>query len=50
MPTRAREHREQMPRATPRLNYYFQPCEVVTPGGMRIPMKAATDSDGKAPT
>ncbi len=25
-----------MPRATPRLNYYFQPCEVVTPGGASV--------------
>ncbi len=25
-----------MPRATPRLNYYFQPCEIVTAGGASV--------------
>ena len=25
-----------MPHVTPRLNYYFQPCEVVTPGGASV--------------
>ena len=39
-----------MPRVTPRLNYYFQPCEVVTAGGASVKLAGrcgvVTISDG----
>ncbi len=39
-----------MPRATPRLNYYFQPCDMVTAGGASVKLDGgfgvATINDG----